>query len=75
MWVRVPPSAPKKNTKKRLVFIIKPITRKEIDLLLKNKIIRNSHNGMIDNNNNPAGYYGSKTKIYIEDKYVNIARK
>lgn len=54
---------------------MKPITRKEINLLLKNKIIRNSHNGMIDNNGNPLGYYCSKTKIYIEDKYVDIAKK
>lgn len=58
------------------MFVIKPITRKEINLLLKNKIIRNTHKGMIDNNNNnQVGYYCTKTKIYIEDKYVNIARK
>ena len=57
------------------MFVIKPITRKEINLLLKNKIIHNSHNGMVDSNNNPIGYYCTKTKIYIEDKYVKLARK
>ena len=57
------------------MFIIKPITRKEIELLLKKKIIKNSHKGMVDKNNNLIGYYGTKSKIYIEDKYVNMAQK
>ena len=46
-----------------------------MELLIKNKIIHNSHRGMVDKNENPIGYYGTKTKIYIEDKYVNMAQK
>lgn len=54
---------------------MKPIKKKEIDLLLKKKIIRNSCRGMVDEENIPIGYYSSKNRIYIEDKYVDIAKK
>lgn len=73
--VRVTLSAPLIKTQKRLVFIIKPITRKEINILIENGIIHNSYNGIVDSKNNPVGYYAAKTKVYIEDKYVDIARK
>lgn len=54
---------------------MKPITRKDINILIENGIIHNSHKGIVDSENNPVGYYVAKTKVYIEDKYVDIARK
>ena len=43
-------------------------------LLEKHKIIKNTKYGYIDRNGNPTGYYRTKNKVYIEDKFVDMAR-
>lgn len=47
----------------------------EMRLLEKNNIIKNTKYGYIDKNGNPTGYYRTHHRIYIEDKYVDIAKK
>jgi len=44
-------------------------------LLEKNGIIRNTQYGYIDRNGNVTGYYRTRHKAYIEDKYADIAKK
>lgn len=53
---------------------MKQITKEDMNLLLEKNIIQNSHRGMINKQNNCIGYYRSKNKIYIEDKYADIAK-
>lgn len=54
---------------------MKLITKEEMNTLLKNGIVRNSHNGMVDKRGFTVGFYRTRNKRYIEDKYVGIARK
>lgn len=59
-------------------YKIKEISKKELDVLLKNGILRNSHNGFINERGYHVGYYktsGCAHKRYIEDAYVNKARE
>ena len=44
-------------------------------LLEKNEIIKNTKYGFIDRNGNTTGYYKTRHKAYIEDKFADIAKK
>lgn len=60
------------------VKIIKQISKKQIEKLLKDGVIRNSHNGYIDSNGEHIGYYktsGVAGKRYIEDYYADLVMK
>lgn len=63
----------KKNTKEDNK--LKQITKEEMTLLLDRGILRNSHHGIVDKNGFTVGFYRTRNKRYIEDKYVGIARK
>lgn len=54
---------------------MKFISKKEMELLIKNGILTNSRNGIVDRRGNTVGFYRTRNKRYIEDKYVNIATK
>lgn len=54
---------------------MKLITKEEMEVLLKHNVVRNSHRGIIDKRGFPVGFYRTRNKRYIEDKYVGIARK
>lgn len=54
---------------------MKLITKEEMELLIKNGVLSNSRNGMIDRRGNTVGFYRTRNKRYIEDKYANIAAK
>lgn len=54
---------------------LKQITKEEMALLLDKGIVRNSHQGIVDKNGFTVGFYRTRNKRYIEDKYVGIARK
>jgi len=59
-----------------MVFTIKTITKREMELLLEKKILFNTRNGIVDKDGNPSGYYITKNKTrYIEEKYADIAKK
>lgn len=60
---------------KRMVFIIKEITKEEINILIDRKIISNSSKGFTDKRGHIIGFYRTRNKRYIEDKYVNLAQK
>lgn len=46
-----------------------------MELLIKNGIVRNSAKGFIDKNDNQIGFYRTRNRRYIEEKYVDIAKK
>ena len=55
---------------------MKKVTKEEIDLLLKNNIIKNTTLGFVGQDNNyTVGFYRTRHNRYMEDKYVDIAKK
>lgn len=44
-------------------------------ILEKHKIIKNTKYGYIDQNGNPTGYYRTRHKGYIEEKYADMAKE
>ena len=54
---------------------MREITKEQMELLVENNIIKNSTNGFVDNRHNKIGFYRTRNKRYIEDKYVDIASK
>ena len=54
---------------------LKEVTKEQMELLIKNKVVQNSSKGFVDKNKNQIGFYRTRNKRYIEDKYVDIAKK
>lgn len=57
------------------VKIIKQISKRGIDLLIKHGIIHNTNHGYVDRNGNDIGFYRTKGcagKRYVKDKFVNM---
>ena len=57
------------------MFTIKTIERYQLNKLFTNGIIKHSTYGIVSQDDKPTGFYRTKTKLYIEDKYVEIARE
>lgn len=54
---------------------MKEIKKEEIELLIKNNIIRNTIRGYEDRRGNSTGFYRTRNKRYIEDKFADIAKR
>lgn len=54
---------------------MKQIDKEGISLLLKHNILRNSGNGFINKKGSAIGFYRTRNKRYIEDKYADLARR
>lgn len=54
---------------------MKLITKEEMNVLIKKGYLRNSNRGLVDRHENIVGFYRTRNKRYIEDKYADIARK
>lgn len=65
----------KTKLKKRWLIHLKEINKEAVELLEKKKIIRNSGRGYVDKFGNVVGFYRTRNKRYIEDKYVDIANR
>lgn len=57
------------------MIFIKTITKREMDILFTNGILRNTNEGIIGKDGWPAGYTTTCNKAYIQDKYVDMARE
>ncbi len=57
------------------VSIIKQITKDDMEILLKKGILHNTNHGYVDRYGNLASYYRTCHKIYIGDKYADLAKK
>ena len=64
------------NLKWKEVKIIKQISKNGIEKLLKDGIIRNTHNGYVNpKNGEHIGFYKTVHKKYIEDYYADLVMK
>lgn len=54
---------------------MKEIKREEVELLISKKIIKNTTKGFVDKHGNSIGFYRTRNKRYIEDKYSDLAKK
>ena len=54
---------------------MKEISAKELDLLIKNKIVFSSGDGLVDKNGNAVSYARTKHKRHIADRYADIASR
>ena len=54
---------------------MKEIKKETIELLERKRVIRNSGKGYVDKFGNVIGFYRTRNKRYIEDKYVDIAKR
>ncbi len=52
---------------------MKEISKKQINLLVKNGILKNTKKGYVDKNGEPSGFYRTVNKTFIQDKYIDIA--
>jgi hypothetical protein len=55
--------------------IIKQISGEQVNKLVKKGIIKNTHNGYVNQKGMVVGFKLTRHKKYIEDKYANLARK
>lgn len=65
------------NLKRKKVNIIKQISKAQIEKLLKDGVIRNTHRGYVKTNGEHIGYYrtsGAAKKRYIEEQYYDLLR-
>lgn len=54
---------------------MKEITKEKMKLLVEKKIIHNSSKGYVDTNGDEVGFYRTRNKRYIEDKFADMAKK
>ena len=54
---------------------MKQITKEEMQKLIDNHYIKNTGRGFVDRRGYTVGFYRTKKKRYIEDKYVDIANR
>ena len=62
------------TTKEKAVFIIKQISKEEMTKLLKHNYVKNTKYGIVNNNGSSVGYYRTRHRRYIEDKYADLAK-
>jgi len=54
---------------------LKQISNEEMKKLIDNKYLRNGSKGFVDKRGDTVGFYRTRNKRYIEDRYVDIAKK
>lgn len=54
---------------------MKEIKKNELETLVNNRVVRNSKFGYVNRYGDTVGFYKTRNKMYIEDKYVDMARK
>lgn len=54
---------------------MKEIKKTEMEALLNKGVLRNTDKGFVEKNGNVVGFYRTRHRRYLEDKYVDIAKK
>ena len=54
---------------------MKSITKEELIALIKSGIVKNTRDGIIKPDGTPTGFYRTRNKRYIEDKFADLAKK
>lgn len=50
---------------------MKQISKEQMEKLIEQNVIRNTVSGFVDRQNRVIGYYRTKNKRYIEDKFAD----
>lgn len=50
---------------------MKEISKEKVEKLISKNVIRNTVSGLVDKNGRAIGYYRTKNKRYIEDKFAD----
>ena len=53
---------------------MKQISKEEINKLYKHNFIFNTKRGVVNDKGNSVGFYRSRHRWFIEDRYVDIAK-
>ena len=53
---------------------MKQITKEEMKKLVDNKIVANGKYGYIGTDGYPIGFYRTRNRRYVEDRYADIAK-
>lgn len=62
------------NIKRKEVILIKEITQREIQVLKRFGKVQESNRSLVSPTGEETGYFRTKHKAFIENKYVDIAR-
>ena len=54
---------------------MKEITKEGLEALVKNKYIFNSPRGYVDKRGYEVGFYRTKNKRYIEEKFADLSKE
>ena len=54
---------------------MKEITKEDLYVLIKHGIVRNTRKGIVDTEGDPVGFYRTRNKRYIEDRFADLAKK
>lgn len=54
---------------------MKEITKEELNILIENNVVKNSNRGFLGQNNYKIGFYRTRHKRYMEDRYVDRAKR
>jgi len=58
-----------------VVIVIKEISNEGMQKLIKDGVIKNSRNGFVNQKGFTVGFYRTRNKRYIEDKYADMAKR
>ncbi len=58
----------------KVVIVIKEITDEQMNILIKNGTIKNTRKGFVNQKGFTVGFYRTRNKRYIEDKYADMAK-
>ena len=53
---------------------MKEVKKQEMNVLVESGIIKNTTQGFIDGRGYPVGFYRTRNKRYLEDRYVDMAK-
>lgn len=53
---------------------MKEVKKQEMSVLVNNGVIKNTSQGFIDGRGYPVGFYRTRNKRYLEDRYVDMAK-
>ena len=54
---------------------MKLISKEEVEKLIEKNYLRNTPRGYVDRKEATIGFYRTRNKRYIEDKYADIAKR
>lgn len=57
------------------IFYLKEISKEEVQILEKNNLIHNTVRGYVNRRGESVGFYRTRNKRYIEDRFADTAKR